>query len=739
MKQLNRRKQYGKVRALFGAAALFLLLGGILPVQAAEKAAKKDITPKYLANRDEWEGQKGHHLGEVAKTTKCIHTIDESVTIVCDLEGLKHTKKEIEGAVKREGENTAILSKLNWTLKFSTEEPPGLAAEQVGNVVCKVDVERGPKGQLLAGPYWCPDGYAAYNYRRLYYSYCEKTDRFYFVGADHRWLGCARGDVGWNEHHPKTYTHTLYKYYIEPNTYKVVFNKNGGSGTMSDQSMTYGTAEKLNANWFTRTGYHFTGWKDKDENVYTDGESVRNLTDKDKGTVTLYAQWEANSLKLCYHANDGTAKSGYTLSGQIVQKDGKTLEKTIKYTTKTMDLTNVGTLLTRSGYQVDGEKAWRIGSTSGTAVSQNKDTAVPTELKNILKTKDGQVVTLYANWKNNPHNLTVKPNGGTWNDSAADQTFVMEQGEQKSIPDPVWKGHKYAWTLSGTGSSLSGQTFTMGTENAVLTAQWTAYGYSIHFDGNGATEGTMTDIQSEYGRDITLPENAFKRTLEQGDSLFLGWDRNPEVHEPEFTDKEIIKNLSEENGAVVILYAVWDDCPQIEAYDRYFTLDFAQAGKITEEELLSTAKAVDREDKELENRTGSEIEENGINGSLSLCGYAATDFTGMTDSGSVSMTYKAADSAGNTVYETVTVFITNTDPLPQTEFRYTRFINEKYYGASYENGGLHTESVWRKDPAYRQALQRAFANLKNNTPEVTYRFSHEEVLEEKEHQNTWVW
>ncbi len=43
-------------------------------------------------------------------------------------------------------------------------------------------------------------------------------------------------------------------------TYYVKFNANGGSGTMANQSFTYGTAQKLTANAFTRTGHTFTGW-----------------------------------------------------------------------------------------------------------------------------------------------------------------------------------------------------------------------------------------------------------------------------------------------------------------------------------------------------------------------------------------------------------------------------------------------------------------------------------------------
>ena len=82
------------------------------------------------------------------------------------------------------------------------------------------------------------------------------------------------------------------------NTYSVVFNKNGGSGTMSNQSFTYNAAAKaLTSNSFTYSGYTFLGWATSSERAaaltvdYTDGQSVRNLTSTHNGTFNLYAVW----------------------------------------------------------------------------------------------------------------------------------------------------------------------------------------------------------------------------------------------------------------------------------------------------------------------------------------------------------------------------------------------------------------------------------------------------------------
>lgn len=81
----------------------------------------------------------------------------------------------------------------------------------------------------------------------------------------------------------------------EANSYTVRFDPNGGSGSMDDQAFSYGTAQGLAANAFTRTGYAFAGWNtaaDGSGQAYADRASVSNLTSEDGATVTLYAQWE---------------------------------------------------------------------------------------------------------------------------------------------------------------------------------------------------------------------------------------------------------------------------------------------------------------------------------------------------------------------------------------------------------------------------------------------------------------
>ena len=79
------------------------------------------------------------------------------------------------------------------------------------------------------------------------------------------------------------------------NTYYIRFNANGGTGSMNNQTMTYGTAATLTKNSFQKTDYVFTEWNTEPDGTgtsYVDEASVNNLTTTSGAYVDLYAQWE---------------------------------------------------------------------------------------------------------------------------------------------------------------------------------------------------------------------------------------------------------------------------------------------------------------------------------------------------------------------------------------------------------------------------------------------------------------
>ena len=133
------------------------------------------------------------------------------------------------------------------------------------------------------------------------------------------------------------------------NRYKVVFNGNGGTGSMGEQNMTYDTSAPLTANTFTNAGYNFAGWSESKDGAvkYPNGTSVKNLTAENGKTITLYAVWTAKEVippfdsgdtAVQSHKYDGSAKQ-YALTSDIkgfaiTYKQGETVVPTP---------TNVGT------------------------------------------------------------------------------------------------------------------------------------------------------------------------------------------------------------------------------------------------------------------------------------------------------------------------------------------------------------------------------------------------------------
>ena len=114
---------------------------------------------------------------------------------------------------------------------------------------------------------------------------------------------------------------TLYAKWII-NNYKIIYNANGGVGSMSDSNLTYGIEQNLRFNIFTRTNYIFAGWARVETGFveFTDGASVSNLAVTQDATVILYAQWSA-IYHIEYNANGGTGVMAQTTHTFGVQQN----------------------------------------------------------------------------------------------------------------------------------------------------------------------------------------------------------------------------------------------------------------------------------------------------------------------------------------------------------------------------------------------------------------------------------
>lgn len=284
---------------------------------------------------------------------------------------------------------------------------------------------------------------------------------------------------------------------------------------------------------------------------------------------------------------------------------------------------------------------------------------------------------------------------------AVKHTLEAQEGYIDSYVQTAWAENSLDGKQYATGSEYN------LTQNTVMYAIWDGeikpITYTIHFDGNGSTSGKIQDINVKYDEQVTLPDNAFVRTTDWGDSTFMGWNRTADTKTIEFSNQDIVSNLSTVDGDVVILYAIWDDCPEITAKDRYFTLQEAQNGLITEEKLLETASAADDIDTD-------------INDKIYVKYYSENEWKQFTTKGSSLIKYEVIDSSGNVSNCTATVYIVDTTAQEVDDKRYARFINERYYNKSFEEGGLEDNSIW-KLPEYAEVLEDAMQNRISLTEE----------------------
>lgn len=95
-----------------------------------------------------------------------------------------------------------------------------------------------------------------------------------------------------------------------PYQYTVSFHSNGGTGgTMNPQTIQYGTATALTENAFEKTGSQFKGWSlsaSDDTITFKDEAPVKNLTETQGGSITLYAVWGSQESTIYFDAQGGS-------------------------------------------------------------------------------------------------------------------------------------------------------------------------------------------------------------------------------------------------------------------------------------------------------------------------------------------------------------------------------------------------------------------------------------------------
>ena len=373
---------------------------------------------------------------------------------------------------------------------------------------------------------------------------------------------------------------------------------------------------------------------------------------------------------------------------------------------------------------------WTGNYTGGSSGDQTVDT------KKFTFTMPSVDVTMTASAEANKYTIHFDPNGGAGHIDDIETTYDTDV----TLPD--------VWNADGTAAyvkyTLDGQNVTEDVIAGVIPkAMMDGYEEEETEDMEDTedpedveeTEVTddLDDLEEEDNEENKKAEEPKKKVYT---SVFMGWslEDGKDTFIPQWKAGDIARNLVAEDGGEITLYAVWDDCPWIQAQDLYYTLEQAQSGFITEEEILSHATATDREDgSPILPGTNPAPSDPEVFTSFTIPDYQAGEFTSLQHDFATSENLTVVDHVGNTYVKQIMVHVTDTTPVKVKPEGKTRFISEKYFNLDHEHGGLEENSIWMTDADYHSALQKAFDNLKNDTPEDEFLIPHETILEMKQY------
>lgn len=303
-------------------------------------------------------------------------------------------------------------------------------------------------------------------------------------------------------------------------------------------------------------------------------------------------------------------------------------------------------------------------------------------------------------------------------------------------------------------------------------------GWSLSDDATYQSEGVMQPQGKLDYADVLTYIDSHKDSITYGDNglpnipLYVVWDKYPEIETKEicFSEMELDQSLN------------LSDADSVYLDDKGFA-------SVLYERVVGT----DDEDGVLTNGA----EEKGVICEDSIQDLRA-ELLSFEHTGATTVTFKAIDGVGNVKERRVRVWINRGNPIEEAYINRARVINRKYYDigkeyadklvednknrpenekiGSYEinvarmlltgkldrsdagdayieahkdenpalyymtgfnHGGLMPIDMWYTDPEYRKCIEEAFDNRENDTPEYSWKFTHEQVLETQEYVETY--
>ena len=527
-------------------------------------------------------------------------------------------------------------------------------------------------------------------------------------------------------------------YYYERHLYNVTLNAGTGiEKTTGGGSYRYGQSVTIDA--AVKEGYHWLNWKGN----YKGGSGGEQTVDAKKfvftmpaGNVTMTANAEANKYTIHFDPNGGAGHIDdieATYDTDVTLPDVWNADGTAAYVKYTLDGQNVtedviaGVIpkAMMDGYEEeetedmeDTEDPDNAEDPEGAGDSENEDSENNGD--------DSDAGNSDADAQNSMNAVEEAGNAETADNS--DESDEAEMADSSDEADEAEMADN-----SDESDDTDNPDVTDDTDQNEKVA------VTKENKDDAEDIDAFNDLEEEDIEENKKAEEPKKKVYA---SVFMGWslEDGKDTFIPQWKAGDIVRNLVAEDGGEITLYAVWDDCPWIQAQDLYYTLEQAQSGFITEEEILSHATATDREDgSPILPGTNPAPSDPEVFTSFTIPDYQAEEFTNLQHDFATSENLTVVDHVGNTYVKQIMVHVTDTTPKKLTQMDLTgvtRFINSKYYNKSFEEGGLEDNSIWKVDPEYKAALESALNNMDHDTPVETYVFSKETIKQMKQYVET---
>ncbi|MCD9026436.1 InlB B-repeat-containing protein [Cohnella silvisoli] len=176
-------------------------------------------------------------------------------------------------------------------------------------------------------------------------------------------------------------------------------------------------------------------------------------------------------------------------------------------------------------------------------------------------------VILYAKWNINSYMVSYDGNASESGSTPAGGSRLYNSGV--TVPGNTGNltktGYSFAgWNTKpdGTGTNYAaGNTFAMGAEDITLYAKWTINSYTVSYDGNSATSGSVPTVNSHnYNTSVTVQGSG---SLAKTGHTFTGWNTKADGTGTSYT----AGNTFMIGAANVTLYAKWTINNYTVAYD----------------------------------------------------------------------------------------------------------------------------------------------------------------------------